>query len=218
VTVVGIVNDVRQSALGEPPTPSMYLAHRQFTFWNGGRAARTLTFVARVAGDPLALVPIVRREIAAIDPTVAPGPFRTMEQIVSGSLTTPRFALALVGVFALVALVLATVGIYGVVSYAAEQRTREVGIRMALGARRAGVLGLVLRQSVRPVAGGLAAGLLGALVLPRALAPLLFGIEPGDPVTLLAVCLTMGAIALVATLVPARRATRVDPAAVLRAE
>jgi putative ABC transport system permease protein len=218
VTVVGVVNDVRQSALGEPPTPSMYLAHRQFTFWNNGRAARTLTLVARVSGDPLALVPIIRREIAAIDPAVPPGPFRTMDQIVSGSLTTPRFALALVGAFALLSLVLATVGIWGVVSYAAEQRTREVGIRMALGAQRTGVLGLLLRQAAWPVAGGLAAGLLGALVLPRALAPLLFGVEPTDPVTLVAVCLAMGTVALLATLLPARRATRVDPGSVLRSE
>lgn len=218
VTVVGIVNDVRQSALGEPPTPSMYLAHRQFTYWNGGRAVRGLTLVASVSGDPLALVPVIRREIADLDPTVAPGPFRTMEQVLSGSLTTPRFALAVVAVFALVALVLATVGIYGVVSWTAQQRTREVGIRMALGARRPAVLGLVLRQSVVPVGAGLGAGLVAALILPRALGSMLFGVTPTDPATLLAVSVGISAVALLASLLPARRATRVDPVTVLRSE
>ena len=119
---------------------------------------------------------------------------------------------------ALVALVLATVGIYGVVSWAAQQRTKEVGIRMALGARRTSVLRLLLEQSAVPVVGGLVAGVAGALILPRALGSLLYGIEPPDPATLLSVALGISLIALFASVLPARRATRVDPAPVLRDE
>jgi predicted permease len=218
VTVVGIVNDVRHGTLTEPPSPRMYLAHRQFTFWNGGSAVAAMTVVAKTEGDPLARVAPIRRVVEALDPNVPAASFRTMDQVVSASLNTSRFALLLVGAFAALALLLASVGIYGVASYAAEQRTREVGIRVALGARPIRVLNLVLRQAVGPIATGLVLGVVGARLLTRMLTPVLFGIEPTDATTLLVVATALAAIALTASWVPARRATRIEPAAVLRSD
>lgn len=218
VTVVGIVNDIRHGALSEPPTPQMYLAHRQFTFWNGGRAAAALTLVAKTAGDPPALVPALRRQIEALDPNVPAGAFRSMDQVVSASLNSSRFALTLLGAFAALALLLAGVGIYGVASYAAEQRSREVGIRIALGARPVRVLGLVLRQAIGPVAAGLVFGVAGALLLTRSLASVLYGVGATDPLTFFVVCFVLAGVALAACLVPARRAALVDPATVLRSD
>jgi predicted permease len=218
VTVVGIVGDIRHHALGAPPRGEMYIPHQQFTFWNGGAAAGTLTLVLRSAGDPALHAGMVRAQLAALDPGLPPGAFVPMEEVAAESVSAVRFIMLLLGVFAAIALLLATIGIYGVVSYAVSRRTQELGIRMALGARRDQVLGLVLRQGVSLIGLGLAIGIAAALVLTRSLVAILYDVPPRDPLTLAAVCATLGAAALLACLVPARRATRVDPMRSLRAD
>jgi putative ABC transport system permease protein len=143
---------------------------------------------------------------------------QTMEQRVADSLAQPRVSVTLLTVFAAVALALAAVGIYGVVSYAVTQRTREIGIRMALGARQGDVLRLVVRQGMLPAVAGVALGLAGALAATRAMASLLYGVGAADPLTFAVVALFLATVALVATYVPARRATRVAPTEALRYE
>lgn len=219
VTIVGIVNDVRHAALGEQPRGEMYLAHRQFRFWNGGSSARALTLVAKVErGEAESLVPGVRAAVAAIDPALPLESFETLESVASDSVSRPRFALVLLGAFAILALILAGVGTYGVVAYATSQRMKEMSIRMALGARRGQVLGLVVGQGVVMAAAGIAFGCLGALALTRGLAGLLYDVTPGDPVTLVAVSVLLFVVTLAACAVPARQATRVDPGNALRAD
>jgi putative ABC transport system permease protein len=218
VTVVGIAGDVRHGGLGEPPRGEMYIAHAQFTFWNSGLAVPNLTLVTRVAGEPTTLAPMVRRQIAALDPDLPTGAFQTMEEVAANSVSRPRFVLTLLAVFSAIALLLATIGIYGVVAYAVSQRTHELGIRMALGARRAQVVGLVLRQGLGMIGAGLAIGVVAALAFTRTLSGLLYDVQPNDPLTLIGVALTLGVTALLACVEPARRATRVHPMDSLRSE
>jgi putative ABC transport system permease protein len=219
VTIVGIVNDVRHAALGEAPRGEMYLAHRQFRFWNGGGAARTLTLVIKAArGEPESMTAAVRAAVAALDPTLPLGAFQTLEEVASDSVSRPRFALVLLGAFAFLALVLAAVGTYGVISYATSQRAREMGIRMALGARRVEVVRLVVGQGMVLGVAGIALGIAGALVITRSLSGLLYDVKPGDPVTLVTVSGLLIAVTLAASALPARQATRVDPGNALRGE
>jgi putative ABC transport system permease protein len=218
VTVVGIVRDIRHSALGEPPRGEMYIPHAQFTFWNGGPAAATMTLAVRASGDAARLAPMIRREIAALDSDLPPGAFRTMSEVAGDSISRQRFVMLLLGIFSAIALLLATIGIYGVIAYSVSQRTHELGIRMALGARRVQVLGLVLRQGLTMIGAGLAIGLVAALTLTRRLADFLYDVRPHDPLTLVGVAAALGAAALLACLGPARRATRVDPMVSLRSE
>jgi predicted lysophospholipase L1 biosynthesis ABC-type transport system permease subunit len=196
----------------------MYIPHAQFTFWNGGPAAATMTLTVRASGDAAGVAPLIRREIATLDPDLPPGAFRTMAEVAGDSVSRPRFVLLLLGVFSAIALLLATIGIYGVIAYTVSQRTQELGVRMALGARRAQVLGLVFRQGLTMIGAGLAIGLVAALVLTRRLADFLYEVQPHDPLTLIGVAATLGVAALLACLGPARRATRVDPMVSLRSE
>jgi putative ABC transport system permease protein len=197
----------------------MYLAHRQFRFWNGGGAARTLTLVIKAArGEPESMTAAVRAAVAALDPTLPLGAFQTLEEVASDSVSRPRFALVLLGAFAFLALVLAAVGTYGVISYATSQRAREMGIRMALGARRVEVVRLVVGQGMVLGVAGIALGIAGALVITRSLSGLLYDVKPGDPVTLVTVSGLLIAVTLAASALPARQATRVDPGNALRGE
>jgi putative ABC transport system permease protein len=218
VSVVGIVGDVRHEALGAPPRPEMYLAHEQFHFWNGGPAPSAMSVVLRVQGDPSTYVEALRREIARFDPTLPPGPFRTFEAVARESVARPRFVLRLLSSFAGLALLLATLGTYGVVAQLVAERRGEMGLRMALGARRAQVFALVLRHGMTTVGTGVALGVVGALLLGRSLAGLLYGVRPRDPLTLLATAAVLAAAGALASALPARRATRVDPAEALRNE
>jgi putative ABC transport system permease protein len=177
-----------------------------------------LTLVLRGAGDPLNLVPAVRAQIAGPTRDQPIYSVRTMEQIVSRSLAERRFAMLVLAMFAATALLLAGVGIYGVMSYAVTRRVREIGIRSALGASRQEIVGLVLRQGMRVAGIGMAAGLVAAVALTRLMSTLLYGVRPADPLTLVAVTFLLGAIALLACYVPARRATAVDPLIALRSE
>jgi putative ABC transport system permease protein len=177
-----------------------------------------LTLVLRTGPEPLSLVPAVRRQVAGPTQDQPIHAVRTMEQIISKSLAARRFTMLVLIIFGATALTLAAVGIYGVMSYAVTRRTHELGVRAALGASRQEIVGLVLRQGMRPAVIGMAAGLLGALALTRLLAGLLYGVRPADPATLVAVTFLLGGIALLACYLPARRATLIDPTVALRSE
>ncbi|MDP3773878.1 MAG: ABC transporter permease [Gemmatimonadales bacterium] len=219
-TVVGVVGDVHHRGLTEAPRPEMYLPHAQFfaTAADSVVPARAMTLTLRVRGQPEALTVPVRRALAETDPGLAVSDVRTLEDVVSRAIAAPRFTTTLLGVFAVLALALAAVGIYGVVAFVVAQRTAELGIRVALGARAADVLRLVVGQGMQPVLAGLGAGLLGALALSRLLRGLLFGVAATDAATFTAVTLTLGTVALLACYLPARRAARVDPMVALRSE
>jgi ABC-type antimicrobial peptide transport system permease subunit len=170
------------------------------------------------SGDPTALLPAIRQAIWAQNPNLPIADIMTMERVVSDSMARTSFAMVLLGIAALVALLLGTVGIYGVISYVVSQRTRELGIRLALGAEERVISEMVLRQGVRLAGMGIGLGLLGAFGLTRLMEALLFGVSTTDPVTFLLVPVALGSVALLASWLPARRAARTDPVEALRAE
>ena len=208
--VVGIVGDVKQRNLHEGPTPTVYFYSRE----QYGRA----TFAIRTSVQPATLARPVESAIHAIDPEQPVVDIRTMVQVIDGKLTTQRFSALLLGVFAGVALLLAAVGIYSVLSYIVRGRRREIGIRTALGAQTGDVLRLVIAEGMAPVLVGIAAGMLAALASAKVMQTLVFGVSASDPLTLAAVAATLAIVALMASLVPAYRALRLDPLKVLRAE
>jgi putative ABC transport system permease protein len=210
--VVGVVKDVRQFELAAEPKPQMYLTYAQAGFF----APRHL--VVSTEGDPLALAGLVRKTVWDVDRDQPVSNVNTMEGVLSESIARQRFSTLLFGVFAGVALVLAAVGIYGVMSYSMAQRTREIGIRMALGAQKRDVLKLAVGQGLRLVAIGVAIGLAGALALTRVMSSLLYGVSATDPATLVTISLVLIAVALLASYIPARRAAKVDPLIALRYE
>jgi putative ABC transport system permease protein len=217
-TIVGVVADVKQQGLGAPTGTEVYMTARQLQELKVG-VPRNLNLVVRVErGDPLALVPAVREIVRAMDASVPLAKVRSMREVFGDAVARPRFLAALLGAFAALALVLAAVGIYGVLTYSVAQRTGEIGIRMALGARRAQVLGMVVRQGMGLVLAGIGIGIAMALALGRLLEGLLFGVSAQDPVTFALVPAILGAVALLACAVPARRATKVDPIVALRYE
>jgi putative ABC transport system permease protein len=175
-------------------------------------------FVVRSAADPRAIAPELRRAVAEAGNEQPVYNVRSMRQIVTSSLAGRRFSMLLLGIFAALALVLAAVGIYGVISYAVAQRTHEIGIRMALGARPDNVLRVVVVQSLTPVLGGVGVGLALSFALTRLMAHLLYGVNPSDPGTFCAVSLVLCTVAIGAAIVPAHRATRIDPVTALRHE
>ena len=174
--------------------------------------------VVRTTGDPLRMVPTVRATIHEIDRDMPLAGINTMEDMIGTSMSQRRLSTILLGTFSALALLLATIGIYGVMSYTVSQRQRELGIRMALGASRNGVLGLVLRQGMTLAIIGVVIGLFGAFALTRLVASQLYNVQATDPATFVAVTLVLTTVALVASLVPAMRATRVDPVIALREE
>ena len=214
MTIVGVVGDVRSFSLADEDAPAIYVPFTQERHW--WRSFMNLT--VHTSREPHALVPELKRAIAAIDPNIPVAKISTLEELVAGSLVDRRYQLLLLGLFALLALVLASVGIFGVLSYSANQRTHEIGIRLALGARPDHIFRMVLGQALGLTLMGVGLGLAGALALTRLLASLLFQITPTDPVTFAAVSLLLTVVALLACYVPARRATRVDPMTALRYE
>ena len=207
--IIGIVGDIRHRTLEADPFPTMYLPVPD-TGWTN--------LTIRVAGDPLSLAAAVRKEVQAIDPDQPIAAVRTMEQVVAESLGAPRYRTLLLGLFAFVAMLLAAIGIYGVISYAVAQRTHEIGIRMALGAQPLAVHRLVIGQGVRLALVGVGVGLIGAVALTRLLAGLLFGVTATDPLTFIGVAVILAVIASLACWIPARRAAKVDPMIALRHE
>ena len=209
--VIGIVSDVRTSTLEKEGSVIAYIPA-----WQRGPADATL--LVRTTGEPSTITSAARAVLRRVDPTIPVGRTRTMEQIVSASVAARRFQVALLAIFAVMALVTASIGIYGVISQSLVSRTSEIGVRMALGARPGDVQRLVLGEGLRPVAIGLAVGVAGSIALGRSVRSLLFEVQPADPLTLATVALILGTVAVVACAVPARRATRTGLTAMLRTE
>jgi len=210
--VVGIVKDVNVAGLGLPLTDSVYGLTTLMPFWRG------FTFTVRTNSDPAALVGSVRQIVRESDPALAVTNIRTMTDIVRTSVAPARASMLLVTLFAGIAMVMAAVGVFGVMSYAVNLRVREMGIRLALGARPAEVRRMIVRDGLKYALAGVVLGLGGAAWLTRTMRAMLFEVRPGDPLTLAAVAIALLAVATLACYIPARRATRVDPLVVLRAE
>ncbi|MBE7499992.1 MAG: ABC transporter permease [Verrucomicrobiales bacterium] len=210
-TVVGVVSDVRQSGLAGDVMPEVYSPELE-------DAGGALSFVLRVTGEPAGLIPAVRRVVAEVEPNQPLHNVMTMEQRLADTTTSRRVNTALLGSFAAVALLLTVVGIYGVMSYAVTQRRREIGVRMALGAQRSEVLGLILRAGLRLTLRGAAIGLVGALAVTRYLSSQLYSVKATDPATFLGISVALTGVALLACWLPARRAARVEPVVALRAD
>ena len=209
--IVGVVGDVRYGGLDAPPFPALYVPYLQHG-WPGAY------LVVRATRDALALAPSVRNAVWSLDKEIPVTEMKTAEQRIQESVAAPRFRTLLIGIFAFLALSLATVGIYGVISYSATQRIREVGIRVALGATRMDIMRLVVKQGLGLSLAGVAIGLIGALALTRYLAGMLYSVYPTDPLIFTGVSVFLAGISLVASLIPARRATKVDPMVALRYE
>jgi putative ABC transport system permease protein len=212
LTVVGVVGDVRANTLERPPRPIIYLDYRQRP-----KKTESFTVVMRTDAAAAGIVPEARRVLHDLDPGVPPS-FNTFTDVFAASLSARRFNLILVGIFAGTALLLAVAGIYGVLAYSVARRTREIGVRIALGASSGNVLGLVLRQAMVTATAGVAAGIVGSFVLTRLMQSLLFEISPTDPLTFAGVTLVLLLVAAVASYLPARRAAKVDPIIALRYE
>ena len=217
-TIAGIVGDVRQGGLDEQVRTEMFLPYRQFQHFSANVQARAMTLVVRTAGEPAGVVAAVRGEVRALDPQIPLADVRPMTDVLARSVADRRLNMRLIGSFALLAIVLATVGVYGLIAYDVLQRTREIGIRLALGASRASVLSLVLTRGLRLVLAGAGAGLAAAALVTGQLSTLLFEVEPRDLTVFASVALLLATAGAVASYLPAWRATRVDPLSALRTE
>ncbi|MGH9162000.1 MAG: FtsX-like permease family protein, partial [Vicinamibacteraceae bacterium] len=213
ITVVGVVGDVRNDDLGEPPLPQIYLPTAQVP-------ARTMSLAIRTKVAPLTLMAAAREQIQSVDRSLIVRDIRTMEQLVVEDRGGDPGFVTILGIFGGLALLLAAVGVYGVIASAVGQQTHEIGVRMALGADVRRIHRLVLRQALTPVAVGVVIGLVAALTSTRTIASFLSeaNVSPTDPLTIVAVVATLAFAAILASLVPARRAAKVDPVVALRAE
>ena len=209
--IIGVVGDVHQMGLDAAPEPTVYWPYPELVY-------SSMTILVRTSNDPVAMVSAARNELQQMDPELPMAAVATMDQLLADSLSRSRFTMLLLGIFAAVALMLAAVGIYGLIAYSVTQRTQELGIRIALGAQRRDVLRLVLGQGTRLTLLGVTVGVLAALGLVRLLSTLLFGVSATDPLTFAGVAVLLGLVALAACYLPARRATRVDPIVALRYE
>ena len=210
--IVGVVRDVRHNGIRQPAKPTVYVAIDQ------GQSGFPPTILVRTQAPPNALVPAIYRELGHLGPNIAIGDFRTLRQQVDESIFEQRMLAALGAFFGTLALLLAAVGLYGVVAYGTARRTGEIGLRIALGAPRPQVVWMILRDSLLLVALGLAIGLPAALAGARAVESVLFGIRPADPFTFASTAVLLAAIGGAAAFLPARRASRLDPSQVLRNE
>jgi predicted permease len=217
-TVVGMVADERHNGVTGLVKEKFYVPHSQWHIATSGSLIRGGFLVVRTAGDPMALAGAVRNEIRAMDASLPVANIRPMTEVVATSLATPRLTGFLMGTFAAIALTLAAVGIYGVLSYLVARRTHEIGIRLAVGADRTQVLALVLKQGLTLAGAGIAVGVVSALLLTRLMQSLLYQVEPGDPWTFVTVSLALVGVSLLASALPAFRATRVSPLIALRTE
>jgi predicted permease len=214
-TVVGIVADERHNGITGVVKEKFYIPHTQWHVATGGSIIRNVFVVARTAGDPLAAAGAIRSEIRQLDANVPVANIKPMSDVVSTSMATPRLTGFLLTAFAAIALTLAAIGIYGVLSYLVAQRTHEIGIRLAIGADRRQVLGMILKQGVMLAVSGVAVGLVAAFALTRLMESLLYQVKPSDPITFVTVPLALIGVAVVASYLPALRATRVSPVTAL---
>jgi putative ABC transport system permease protein len=203
--IVGVVGDTKASSLTGESGAQIYVPHAQDPQWN------FMAMVIRTAGDPAGFATTLRREVQALDKDQPIYNLRTMDEVVMNSLGTRRVSMQLFAVFACAALLLAALGIYGVMAYSVTQRTQEIGLRMALGAQKSDVLGLVIRQGMTLTVIGVVVGLAGAFALTRVIGNLLYGVTATDPATFVAIPLLLLLVALLACYLPARRAARLDP-------
>ena len=211
LTIVGIVSDTRHEGLSSEPYSQMYAIHTQ-------TPRRALNLVLRSSGDPMSLVSAIRSRVAEVDSDLPLSNVRTMEQILSESILRPRFNMTLITIFAVVAMMLASVGVYGVISYSVSQRTHEIGVRIALGAHSRDIFKMVVGQGLKLALVGVGAGVIAAFALTRLMAGLLYGVEATDPLTFVGISAGLTAIVIIASYVPALRATKVDPMISLRYE
>jgi putative ABC transport system permease protein len=218
--VVGVVGDVKSDGLDQTRTASaLYLPMGQVSaVANESWQSYPMTIVVRSASNPTSLVSAVSAAIRETDRDVPIVDVRTMDELVKSSLSEERFSLLLLGAFAAVAVLLAAVGIYSVLSYSVRRRVQEIGIRLALGARLSDVLRMIVLEGMKPTLLGVTIGIVGALALARVMSTLVYGVKPTDPITFLAVATVLALVALSATIVPAYRAARVDPMLALRYE
>jgi putative ABC transport system permease protein len=211
VEIVGVVGNVRQYRADQEPVPITYAPH-------SSQPSRAQNLMVRTSGDPMSVAGAVRSTLQSLDPSLPVSPPRTLDDVVGASLTQRRFNMTLLIVFAGIALILAIAGIYGTVAYSVAQRTQEIGIRVALGATSREILGLVLVGSLKPVAAGLAIGVVAALALTRLLSGLVYGISTTDPITFISLPVVLGVVAFLAGLFPALKASRIDPLEALRVD
>jgi putative ABC transport system permease protein len=214
ITIVGVVGDVKHFGLDQPEMPAIYTPYAQLLHsWK-----RWMNVVVRSEGDPATIANMVKGQIWTVDKELPVTKVRTMTEVMASSVASQRFMMLLLGIFAAVALALASVGIYGLMSYSITERTHEIGIRMALGAQARDVLRMVVGQGLKLILSGVALGLVGAFALTRIMSSLLFGVSAVDPLTFLTVSAVLSVVALLACYIPARRATKVDPMIALRYE
>ncbi|HEV7521620.1 MAG TPA: FtsX-like permease family protein, partial [Candidatus Angelobacter sp.] len=209
--IVGVVGDVRDKTLDHEPTPTVYYIHSHLSYGE-------MVFVLRAENDAMSLADPARKVINGMDPELPVSQVRTMETVIRQTFASQQFSAVLLGGFSLASLLLAAIGVYGVLAYSVTQRTREIGVRIALGAEPLTITRMVVASGARMVILGAAAGMLAALALSGLMKSLLFGISPRDPLTFVVAPAVFVAVALVAAYVPARRAARVSPMEALRAE
>jgi predicted permease len=217
-TIVGVAKDVKQGGVDSKVGTELYFLYEQAPTTAFNYTPPSLNVVVRSTLSPSTLSPIVRRIVSSLDASLPVVGYRSMDEVISDSVARPRFLAQLLGVFSTVALLLSAIGTYGVLSFAVMERRREIGVRMALGATERGVLAMVLRQGLRLAVTGLVIGLIGAAAVTRLTSALLFGVTPLDPWTFGAVSAFMLLVATAAAVVPATRATRVDPLQALRGD
>jgi len=218
--IIGIIDDTHEQALNIEPRPQVYLDSRQsLNIYRNAQALNWAYFVVRVDGEPTSIIPSVRSAVSqAIPGATLKLNAASMERIIEGSIARPRFYATLLGIFGAVAVLLATVGVYGITTYSVARRTREIGIRIALGARPSAVVGLALSRIAVLSTIGIGLGLAAAAALTGYLQSMLFGLTPLDPITFIAVPTSFELTAILASYLPARRATKVDPVVALRQE
>jgi len=210
--IVGVVGDTRDAGLGSDPLPTIYIPLAVMPSW------RSMSYVVRTDGDPTTIMGSARQIIRALDPALPIRGVQTLDDVLDTAVAPARWSTTLLGVFAAVALVMAVLGVFGVLSFIVTQRTRELGIRIALGASSGAVRRMVVWRGLLLGAGGLTLGFFGAMLLTRFMGTLLFGVTPTDPITFVGVATVLMGAAVLASYLPARRATRVDPIVALRAE
>jgi putative ABC transport system permease protein len=210
--IIGVVRHTSHLTRDAPPIEEVYTPFLQAPLWN------KLALTIRTTSAPLALAQPIQQLVHSMDKDEPVADIRTMDEVARASVATPKFRAVLLGSFGFVALLLGAIGLYGVMSYSVAQRTREVGVRMALGASQSQVIGLMLREGLGITFAGLAIGIIGARALVHLLSSMLYGVHPTDPLTFAAVSVFLGAVSLIANCLPARRAAKVDPLVALRYE